>query len=103
MHDPPCYEVEFDDGTIIVAEGQHQWLTWTRPAARGGGQHAGEADRDGEHVAEVVTTEQMAAGLGLWPGGRSAGRAVPVCRPLRLPAADPPLPPYALGARVAGR
>ena len=24
----PCYEVEFSDGAIIVADGQHQWLTW---------------------------------------------------------------------------
>jgi hypothetical protein len=26
----PCYEVEFSDGTVIVADAQHQWRTTTR-------------------------------------------------------------------------
>ncbi len=30
----PCYEVEFSDGEVIVADGQHEWLTWTRAARR---------------------------------------------------------------------
>ncbi len=28
MHGRPCYEVEFDDGDVIVADENHQWLTW---------------------------------------------------------------------------
>ncbi len=28
MHGRPCYEVEFSDGEVIVADGQHQWVTW---------------------------------------------------------------------------
>jgi replicative DNA helicase len=28
MHERPCYQVEFSDGEVIVADGQHQWLTW---------------------------------------------------------------------------
>jgi replicative DNA helicase len=28
MHGRPCYEVEFDDGEVIVADADHQWLTW---------------------------------------------------------------------------
>ncbi|SEU33716.1 replicative DNA helicase [Nonomuraea wenchangensis] len=30
MHGRPCYEVEFSDGTVIVADAQHQWRTITR-------------------------------------------------------------------------
>ena len=30
MHDRPCYEVEFSDGTVIVADAEHLWLTWDR-------------------------------------------------------------------------
>ncbi|MGC4746332.1 FtsK/SpoIIIE domain-containing protein [Micromonospora sp. DT201] len=30
MSDRPCYEVEFSDGTVIVADAQHQWQTTTR-------------------------------------------------------------------------
>src|SRR5262245_1821103 len=32
MRDRPCYEVEFSDGTVIVADAEHQWLTRTRDA-----------------------------------------------------------------------
>ena len=34
MHGRPCYEVEFDDGTVIVADAEHQWQTTTRAARR---------------------------------------------------------------------
>ncbi|MCE7005140.1 replicative DNA helicase [Kibdelosporangium philippinense] len=27
MHNRPCYEVEFSDGTVITADAEHQWLT----------------------------------------------------------------------------
>ena len=30
MHGRPCYEVEFSDGEVILADAQHQWLTWDR-------------------------------------------------------------------------
>ena len=31
-HGHECYEVEFSDGTAIVADGDHLWLTWDRAA-----------------------------------------------------------------------
>ncbi|MEV4575256.1 replicative DNA helicase [Nonomuraea jabiensis] len=34
MHDRPCYEVEFSDGTVIIADAQHQWRTSTRAARK---------------------------------------------------------------------
>ena len=34
MHDRPCYEVEFSDGSVIVADAEHQWLTETRAARK---------------------------------------------------------------------
>jgi replicative DNA helicase len=39
MHGRPCYEVEFSDGTVIVADAQHQWKTSTRAARRQGAEH----------------------------------------------------------------
>ena len=30
MYGRPCYEVEFSDGTVIVADAEHLWLTWDR-------------------------------------------------------------------------
>ncbi|WP_236003440.1 replicative DNA helicase [Nonomuraea antri] len=34
MYDRPCFEVEFSDGTVIVADAQHQWRTSTRASRR---------------------------------------------------------------------
>ena len=34
LRDRPCYEVEFSDGSTIVADAQHQWLTETRAARK---------------------------------------------------------------------
>ncbi|PZG22372.1 replicative DNA helicase [Nonomuraea aridisoli] len=41
MNDRPCYEVEFSDGTVIVADAQHQWRTTTRASRRAA--HSGRA------------------------------------------------------------
>ena len=46
MHGRPCYEVVFSTGEVIVADGQHQWLTWTRCAAPG--PRRGRAARRGD-------------------------------------------------------
>ncbi|MFS2295388.1 MAG: replicative DNA helicase, partial [Actinomadura sp.] len=34
MYDRPCYEVEFSDGEVIIADAQHQWRTTTRSGRR---------------------------------------------------------------------
>ncbi|MFI6604382.1 replicative DNA helicase [Nonomuraea sp. NPDC050536] len=39
MDGRPCYEVEFSDGTVIVADGHHQWRTTTRAARRHAQEH----------------------------------------------------------------
>src|ERR1700744_5601319 len=46
----PCYEVEFDDGEVILADENHQWVTW---------------DRGDRRLAppQVVTTGQIARTL----------------------------------------
>ena len=90
MHGRPCFQVEFSDGEVIVADEQHQWVTWTSHAA-------------GFVPPQVVTTGEMAATLrGSGPGGRSRF-AVGVPRPLELPEADLLVPPYLLGAALVGR
>ena len=55
MLDRPCYRVSFDDGSEIIADEEHQWLTHTRAAVLVG---AGAADVGS---ASVVTTGQIAA------------------------------------------
>jgi replicative DNA helicase len=34
MRGRPCFEVEFDDGTVITADAEHQWRTTTRASRR---------------------------------------------------------------------
>ncbi|RDI30465.1 replicative DNA helicase [Rhodococcus sp. AG1013] len=78
MTDRPCYEVEFSDGTVLVADEQHQWLTETL------------ADES------VRTTGEIAASLRSLDGERA--HSVTNTRPLRLPAQDLAVPPYSFGA-----
>ncbi|GAA4490297.1 replicative DNA helicase [Microbacterium panaciterrae] len=85
MLDRPCYEVEFSDGSTIVADAQHQWVTETRASRRS---HGGTA---------VVTTEQLLETLTVGAEGR-ANHSVPNSAPLRAADVDLPIPPYALGA-----
>jgi replicative DNA helicase len=33
LHGRPCYEVEFSDGSVIIADENHQWQTWLQPDA----------------------------------------------------------------------
>jgi replicative DNA helicase len=80
MRDRPCYEVEFSDGTVLVADAQHQWLTETRASRRAAGQPT------------VRTTEEIAATM-----HAEFDHSVRNTRPLDLPAAD--LPPCDLGER----
>jgi replicative DNA helicase len=90
MRGRPCFQVEFSDGEAIVADEEHQWVTWTSHAA-------------GFVPPQVVTTGEMAAALrGSVPGDRTRF-AVAVPRPLELPDADLLVPPYLLGAALAGR
>lgn len=57
QHGRPCYEVEFSDASVIVADGSHRWLTSTQWTRRYG------------LPSEVVTTEQILSTLrGETPG-----------------------------------
>ncbi|MEU1884149.1 replicative DNA helicase [Micromonospora sp. WMMD987] len=107
----PCYEVEFSDGSVIVADAEHLWQT-THPAVpereparvlAAVGPTGGDgcpapavvpARREG-----VLTTAEIAATLRTGPDARP-GHAVATCAPLRLPARDLPVPPYVLGRRL---
>jgi len=85
MLDRPCYEVEFSDGTTIVADAQHQWVTETRASRRGIGGTV------------TVTTEQILETLTVGVEGR-ANHYIPNAAPLRAADAELPIPPYVLGA-----
>jgi replicative DNA helicase len=95
----PCYEVEFSDGSIIVADGQHQWLTETRASRRSAQQAAIGYNRyrNQRTFAEVRTTEHIAATLRCSTADRRLNHSVVNCQPLDLPDRDLLIPPYSLG------
>ncbi|WP_438823266.1 replicative DNA helicase [Nocardioides imazamoxiresistens] len=78
-----CYEVELSDGSRVVADAGHQWVTQTRAPGEDGWAPA------------TVTTEEMAATLHV--GGRP-NHAIVTSAPLVGEPADLPIGPYALGA-----
>ena len=70
MHGRPCYEVEFSDGTVIVADAQHLWQT---DSAAGRQQHArplrgtqywpsADITRVAERAAEALSEPDRLAG-----------------------------------------
>ncbi|SDI58485.1 replicative DNA helicase [Actinokineospora alba] len=84
----PCFEVEFSDGTVIVADAEHEWLTSTRASRRAA---AGPSSA-------IRTTAELAASVRCETSDRRANHAVALTAPLSLAEADLPVPPYVLGA-----
>src|SRR5260370_14792779 len=80
MHGHKCYEVIFSDGSSLIADAEHEWISYTC------------ADRE----YTLVTTEQMAATLTIGSSAR-ANHAIVVAGALTLPEADLPIDPYFLG------
>ncbi len=87
----PCYEVEFSDGSTIVADGEHQWLVDTDASRR-------------PVLPEVVTTEAMIGSLraprrsGVTADGAVNNYSIRVAAPLQAADAALLVPPYTLGA-----
>ncbi|MEP7055167.1 MAG: replicative DNA helicase [Actinomycetota bacterium] len=85
MTERPCFQVEFSDGTVIVADAGHQWLTI-----------------DAHDCSSIQTTAQLAASVPERDMGSHAYR-VPIAATLSLPARELPLPPYVVGAALPDR
>jgi len=79
FRDHRCYEVEFSDGSVIVADAGHRWETLS-----------GKHQRPGVH-----TTEEIAASV-MYRGNRF-NHAIPVTEPLDTASKTLPIDPYALG------
>jgi hypothetical protein len=109
----PCYRVEFNDGTQIIADANHEWLThtavartsWrnTRDNDRLGGRDISKSGTDQSHkraMPSIITTREIAATLLVAEKAYlgKTNHSIPVCGPLTLPDAVLPIDPYVLGA-----
>jgi replicative DNA helicase len=100
----PCYEVAFSDGTVVVADAEHQWITETRASRRSAQQAATGYNRYRHQrtFAAVRTTEEIRATLRCNVTDARRNHCVPNASPLDLPGRDLPLPPYVLGVWLGG-
>ena len=90
-HDRPCYRVEFSDGSSIVADAAHEWLTHTRASRRA-------ADRTSPSAApRIRTTEQIRLTLNCETADNRRNHSIPTAGALQLPKASLPIRPYVLG------
>jgi len=107
----PCYEVVFSDGSVIVADGGHRWLTQTRRERRRG--RPGQVRTTEEMLASLrprSAAQQLARAAGLPTTSevlqpRRRGRAnhsIATTGALQLPFADLLIAPYLLGAWLSG-
>jgi replicative DNA helicase len=95
----PCFEVHFSDGSVVVADAQHQWLTDDR-ASRKSAQAARvgyNGYRNQRTFAAVRTTEELARTVRCATKDARLNHSISNAAPLDLPEAALPLPPYALG------
>ncbi len=92
MHDRPCYEVEFSDGTTIVADEEHLWSTWDKYARKNV-----RRNPSGAHGPKVRTTRQIIDTLKVGTDGEN-NHSIPCAGAVQYPEAPLPLDPYVLGA-----
>ena len=86
MADRPCREVTFSDGTKVVCDASHQWVTVDKRGRRGG-----------RRVLRVVTTDEIASTLRV---RGELNHQVPLAPPVPYPERDLPIAPYVLGAWI---
>lgn len=101
MTDHECFEVVFDDGTVIVADADHLWFTEQRTFSRLGERLATagvKRSERGRWRKGIRTTSDVAQSLRYCNGKyQSANHSVPLAGPLGLPGVELPVEPYVLG------
>lgn len=100
MLDRPCYEVTFDDGTTLIADEEHQWLTDTRASRKSAQAAASGYNRykNQQTFASVKTTGEIAATLRCTTKDARLNHSVGNAGPLDLPDVTLPIGAYTLGA-----
>jgi deoxycytidine triphosphate deaminase len=82
MTERPCYEVEFSDHSVIIADAAHQWVTTSK------------AEREHGRGASVRTTVEIAASLRV---RGEHNHQVALTAPVGYPHQDLPVDPYLFG------
>nr|WP_113719268.1 replicative DNA helicase [Arthrobacter dokdonellae] len=89
----PCFEVTFDDGSVLTADAEHQWLTDTRSLRK-----SAQAASQPRITPQVRTTAEIAETLRCETADNRLNHSIRNAAALELPAAELPIGPYTLGA-----
>lgn len=112
MIDRPCYRLTFSDGTQVVADENHEWMTYTMKARQSYRNAKKNARLDGRGIRKhgsdqshkrampaIRTTGEIAQSViisdGCWQG--KVEHSIPVCGSLKTLDAVLPIDPYVLG------
>jgi len=98
----PCNRVVFSDGAEIIADDEHQWLTWDKCARKNSRRNVKNSSKNrprstNNYRPKVRTTLQIAQTL-TWGSYNEANHSIPTCAPIECPPADLLISPYTLGA-----
>lgn len=88
----PCYEIEFSDGSKVVADAEHLWSTWDKSARKNS-----RRNPNGGHGPKIVTTQQIAETLTVGRKGEF-NHSIPCAKPVEYGETDLLIDPYILGA-----
>ena len=83
----PCHEITFSDGSTMICDESHEWLTTSK------------AERRRHAPPSVKTTGEIAARLRV---GDEHNHHVHLTRSVQCPERDLPIDPYVLGTQLAG-
>lgn len=96
-----CFELEFDDGTKIVADAEHRWQTEVYSSGRsleGRSREEFYHTRKGSRTTGIYTTQEILDSLYYESKGRkSTNHRIPLAGTLQTPDASLPIPPYTFG------
>ncbi len=95
----PCFRVTFSDGSSIVADAEHEWLTETRASRKSAHAAAASWSRTvNQHAfATIRTTSELARTVRCDTADKRLNHSIRVAGALELPEASLLLPPYVLG------
>lgn len=93
MYDHPCYKVEFDDGSEIIADAEHTWSVQTKSMRK-----SNARNKTKRHGLINLTTEDMIKNLKVGKKNES-NYSIPITKPLSYTSSDIELlvHPYVLG------
>lgn len=93
-HDRPCYEVVFSDGTVIVADGDHEWVTLDQNYRKNV-----RRQHTTSYKPTLHTTEEIKDTLTIQRNDTKIqhNHAVRVCKPINFSTKEQSIDPYLLG------